>query len=45
MYRLSIQKTRRSFECKESGDVIDYDEHALVTFYALAAILLHPTYA
>ena len=37
-----IQKNRRSFEWHERGDVIDYDEHSLVTFNAVAAILLHP---
>ena len=34
-----------SFKRQERGDVIAYDEHALVTFDAIAAILLHPTYA
>ena len=32
-----------SFEWQERGDVIDYDEQALITFDAVAAILLHPT--
>ena len=47
--RTSVQthhsKEPRSFEWHERGDIINYDEHALVTFDAVAAILLHPTYA
>ena len=45
MFTHSIQKNRHSFELHECSDIIDYDEHALVTLNAVDAILFHPTYA